>query len=64
MRDTHLDMGVGNTLDCLQPAESVSGPVDEIEVPAASNGASTAFYDVSTTVAFADEAPEQGRRRR
>ena len=46
-----LNMGVGGTLDCTggQPAPPF---VKEISVPAASNGSSTAFYDVWATFGF------------
>ena len=48
-----LDMGIGGSLDCgsTQPYPP-NGTVDEIWVPAASNGTETAFYDVSATLTF------------
>jgi hypothetical protein len=51
--DTPLSMGIGGSLDCgsTQPP-SPTGTVTEIWVPAASNGTSTAFYDVAATFAF------------
>jgi hypothetical protein len=50
---TPLSMGIGGTLDCgsTQPYPP-GGVVTEIWVPAASNGTSTAFYDVAATFAF------------
>ena len=50
---TPLSMGIGGTLDCgsTQPP-SPTGTVTEIWVPAASNGTSTAFYDVEATFVF------------
>jgi hypothetical protein len=47
---TPLSMGIGGSLDCgsTQPP-SPTGTVTEIWVPAASNGTSTAFYDVAAT---------------
>ena len=46
-------MGIGGSLDCgsTQPYPP-TGTVDEIWVPAASNGTETAFYDVSATLTF------------
>ena len=55
-------MGIGGSLDCGSSQSSSTGIVDEIWVPAAS-AVDTAYYDVWATVAFGDEAPEQGRRR-
>jgi hypothetical protein len=49
---TPLNMGIGGTLDCGAGQTSVTGTVKEILVPASSNGASTAFYDVSVTLQF------------
>ena len=48
-----LDMGIGGSLDCgsTQPYPP-NGTVDEIWVPAASNGTETASYDVSATLTF------------
>ena len=48
-----LDMGIGGSLDCgsTQPYPP-NGTVNEIWVPAASNGTETAFYDVSATLTF------------
>ena len=50
---TPLTMGIGGTLDCgsTQPFPP-DGVTTEIWVPAASNGTSTAFYDVWTTFGF------------
>jgi hypothetical protein len=47
-----LNMGIGGTQDCLPGSPQVPGPVSEIEVPAASNGTSAAFYDVAATFTF------------
>jgi hypothetical protein len=49
--DTALSMGIGGTLDCGS-TQTYSPEVTEIWVPAASNGTSTAFYDVAATFAF------------
>jgi hypothetical protein len=50
---TPLNMGIGGTLDCGgTQAFPPNGVLTEIEVPAASNGTSTAFYDVAATFAF------------
>ena len=57
-----INMGIGGSLDCGSGQSSSTGIVDEIWVPAAS-AVDTAYYDVWATVAFGDEAPEQGRRR-
>jgi hypothetical protein len=46
-----LAMGIGGTLDCGSD-QPYASPVTEIEVPAASNDASTAFYDVAATFTF------------
>jgi hypothetical protein len=50
---TPLNMGIGGTLDCgsTQPYPP-NGVATEIWVPAASNGTSTAFYDVWSTFGF------------
>ena len=48
---TPLNMGIGGTLDCGS-AQPYTPVVTEIWVPAASNGTSTAFYDVAATFAF------------
>jgi len=50
---TPLNMGIGGTLDCgSTQTYPITGVVTEILVPAASNGSSTAFYDVAATFAF------------
>ena len=49
---TAREMGVGGTLDCEGGADAPPA-VTEIVVPAASNGVSTAFYDVWATFTFA-----------
>jgi hypothetical protein len=41
-------LGIGGTLDC-DSTQTDPSPVTEIEVTAASNGTSTAFYDVAAT---------------
>jgi hypothetical protein len=41
-------LGIGGTLDC-GCTQTDPSPVTEIEVPAVSNGTSTAFYDVAAT---------------
>jgi hypothetical protein len=48
---TPLSMGIGGTLDCGS-TQTFTPEVTEIWVPASSNGASTAFYDVAATFAF------------
>jgi hypothetical protein len=48
---TPVSMGVGGTLDCGS-SQSYSPSVEELSVPAASNGKSTAYYDVSATFSF------------
>jgi hypothetical protein len=48
---TALDMGIGGTLDCGS-SQTYTPVVAEIDVPASSNGTSTAFYDVEATFAF------------
>jgi len=62
--DTARNLAIGGTLDCgstqVRPA---TGIVQDIEVPAASNGTSTAFYDVWVTVGFGSGAAA-GRLRR
>ena len=58
---TKRTMGIGGTLDCGatgQPAPPANGAVTEIWVPAASNGTSTAFYDVWVTFAFGGVATQ------
>ena len=57
--DTPRNLGVGGTLDCGstgQPDPGQGGVVKDIWVPAASNNASTAFYDVWITVGYGDGA--------
>ena len=55
-------MGIGGTLDCGStqppPPPTAFGAVEEIWVPAASNGTSTAFYDVWATFGFGGIATE------
>jgi hypothetical protein len=47
--DTQLSMGIGGSLDCgAGQSYPANGTVTDIWVPAASNGASTASYDVWT----------------
>jgi hypothetical protein len=56
---TPRNLGIGGTLDCGstgQPAPGSGGVVKDIWVPAASNNASTAFYDVWVTVGYGDGA--------
>jgi hypothetical protein len=48
---TPREMGVGGTLDC-EGGDPAPPTVTEIVVPAASNGTSTAFYDVWATLTF------------
>jgi hypothetical protein len=48
---TPLSMGIGGTLDCGS-TQTYTPEVTEIWVPTASNGTSTAFYDVGATFAF------------
>jgi hypothetical protein len=48
---TPLNMGIGGTLDCGS-GQTYSPVVTEIDVPASSNGTSTAFYDVAAAFAF------------
>ena len=54
---TPLTMGVGGTLDCGS-TQPVTPTVTEIWVPAASNGTSTAFYDVWVSDGFGGILPE------
>ena len=60
--DTPRPMGIGGTLDCGStqplPPPTAFGAVNEIWVPAASNGTSTAFYDVWATFGFGGLATE------
>ena len=54
---TPRNLGVGGTLDCGSTVVLGSGGVvEDIWVPAASNNASTAFYDVRVTVGYGDGA--------
>jgi hypothetical protein len=48
---SRLTMGIGSTADC-GASQPVGASVKEIWVPGASNGSSTAFYDVSVTLQF------------
>jgi hypothetical protein len=48
---TRLTIDVGGTLDC-GAGQALSPRVKDIWVPGASNGASTAFYDVAVTLLF------------
>jgi hypothetical protein len=50
--DTPLNMGIGGTADCVPGSPPAPPAVTEISVPAASNGTSTAFYDVAASFAF------------
>jgi hypothetical protein len=56
--NTPLSMGIGSTLDCGS-TQPFSPTVTEIWVPAASNGVSTAYYDVAATFAFSPGADFQ-----
>ena len=60
--DTPRPMGIGGTLDCGStqplPPPTAFGAVNEIWVPAASNGTSTAFYDVGASFGFGGLATE------
>jgi hypothetical protein len=49
---TPLSMGIGGTADCVTGSPPAPPEVTVISVPAASNGTSTAFYDVGATFAF------------
>jgi hypothetical protein len=48
---TPLHMGIGGSVDC-GTSQTHRERVDEIWVPGATNGSSTAFYDVSVTLRF------------
>ena len=61
---TPRNLAIGGTLDCgSTQTRPASGVVKDIWVPAASNGTSTAFYDVWVTVGYGD-GPAAGRRLR
>ena len=59
--ETQLGLGIGGYTRLRQPPVSRTPPtgiVKEIWVPASANGTSTAFYDVSATLAFGGLATE------